>query len=467
MSSKWLVLWAGTDAHWGRLDDGGAFGPHVETGQIASLLAASSAGVRDLRRAEDLLEHEVVVDVTAELDARSHCRAVPPLDAPPQLTLLSESPVGTARALTLPGLPALLGASSKHLLAQLAGASGVLGVPDVWRAHPAGSALLQPWLAAGWRIGSWDSCAERAALGRRVISLAADGWARTLESSLRLLLPPSAEVATAAALTPTVCARLKAALLAIHGDVVADCEEGSWFTRTRVRRLIADALVRRLETVTLGGASAPVLTFPAGAPGPRQVALAHARFSLALPRLNDADWWSGLTRPGVVSMPDGGALKAGLDWSARPTVFFGAKAAEKRLQLSFQMNGYRSALETPPTLPMFAELDAVVSAALPLSPPPAPTVGVVLTPAPGAAAATSAPSANVNDLAAMLAGYRAGNFSLSRRHHGIRAMVEGRPASVRALARRGANAPTEYQIQAAEVPQGAIIRVDYELEAEV
>lgn len=452
MKERWLVLWAGTDAQWGRLDEGDAFGPNVESGQVSCLLAVTGSGYRGLRRVEDLVDQEILVDVTAELDLHSRCRVGGAVETPP-LNLVAASPPGSARALTIPALPTLLSGASEHVLSQLTGACGTLAVPDAWRGHPGSESLLSPWTKAGWAIASWESTVGPSAKGARVIALAADGWARVAEPTFAVLLPQGPEAAAASAAAPLLWRALRAALEATYGEVVGECDPGSWLTVMRIRRLVSEALGRRQESVVIGGAGAPVLTFPSGTPSSQQQALAHARACINLQRLTDTDWWAELSRPGAVSTFDGGSVSHALDWAAKPSIFLGTRAAEKRLQLSFRMNGHPASVDSPPMLPMFGVGASETSPAQPAAPRPAATS----LPLP--------PAIAVADLDLALASYQAGTFVLTGGHRGLRVLVDERPTPVRLLDGAAGKAAAKYTVQATGVRQAAVVRVDYELEA--
>ncbi len=446
MNEQWLVLWAGSEASWGRLDLGGALGPHVETGQISTALAISPAGARGLGQPEGLRADEVLLDLSTELDVSSYCRAVHALQ-PPAIVLDAPSPPGTAQPLVLPEGAELARMASEHVLKQLCGKKGMFAVPAAWHLHPWGGALVAPWTEAGWRVASWEACTAKESRGSRQISVAAGGWARVIEPDLNLIVPTSAAVATAARLAPLVRSGMVAVLSAAHGDAIQGCSAGAWFTEARLRSLMAEALQRRLDHVVVGGAAAPVFAFPVANLNDRHVALAQARVRVGLPLLRDSDWWEALATPGVLSLADGTPRPPGLDWPARSTVVLGAQPAERRLHLSFQMSGYPSVIVTPPTLPMFGEQAPL---RLPPQTPPPPR----------------APPAVAEDVRSVLANYRAGSFRVARPHRGVRARVDGEPRSVARAHPGAASGATEYCVEPSGLPQRALVRIDYEPETE-
>ena len=459
MNEQWLVLWAGSHANWGRLEQDGAFGPHVETGQISSSLALSPEGARALERPEELRADEVMLDLTAELDAGSYCRTAH-APQPPAIRLEAPSPSGTARPLLLAEGPALLRTASEHVLKQLRGKRGVIAVPAAWRRHPWREALLAPWSEASWRVASWEECTAKASRGSRQISVAAGGWARVIESDIDLLLPTSEAVATAAGLAPVVRARMMTALSAAHGEAIQGCAAGAWFTDARLRGVIAEALQRRLDHVVVGGAASPVFNFAGANLNDRHIALAHARVRVDLPTLKDSDWWGALRSPGMLSLADGTGRVPGVDWPSRSTIFLGAQPAERRLHLSFQMSGCPSVIVTPPTLPMFGE-----KGALPPS-PVLPVPAVLPPPPPRPPAPPPAPPPVVEDVALLLANYRVGCFRVLRPHRGLRARVDGEPRGVAQPFRDDASGPPEYSVEPSGLPQRALVRIDYEPETE-
>lgn len=480
MTGRWLAIWAGSDLHWGRLDDGGAFGPNIDAGQISALLAVSNEGVHGIDKPGDLRADEIAIDVTTELDRGAYVRAVPPAAAP-KVMIAAPSPSGSTRRLVIPEVPVLLHAASTHAVARLGKGCGVLAVPAAWQEGAWSQALLQPWAAAGWQIASWEACVTREADGRRAISFAGGGWARVVGGGIDRLVPSSAEIATAAVLAPIVREQIAAALAPGHGDALDDCEPGSWFTEARLRAILADALVRRLEVVEVGGAPTPIFAFPAGPPDAGHLALAHARVGVRLPHVKDSDWWSVLSQDGIAFPSDGGPALPGVQWSNTPTVILGAGNVERRLQLAFQMSGYRTVVETPPTLRMFDEAgrpltltrQAEAAARPRVEVSARPTVAPLPMPPPISAPITPdtkslrgpAPSPP-RDLGATLANYRAGIFRINRPHRGLRVLVDGRARGARIASPRGADGATDYLSDAPDIPQRALVRVDYEFEAE-
>lgn len=452
MSGNWLVLWAGADAAWGRLDADGPFGPHVETGSVLSTLALSSDAARGLAKPEELREGEVAFDITSELDAAGYASGCAPMDAP-AVEIVTPSTPAPARPLFVAEGAALVRAASDHVRRQLGGVRGVLGVPGQWLQHRWRRALLDGWESAGWTVVPWETAANRESAGRRSMSLAAGGWARVVEAPVSMLLPTSAESAAAAALAPVVRARLLGLLDSAHGETLAETARETWFTDGRLRTLLADALTRRLDHLVAGGETARIFGFPTTRVGERHVALASVRMRIALPRLKDSDWWSDLARPGMLKAPPGSPELSAPNWGAQPTVFFGARPAERRLHLSFEMNGWPSALVTPPTMRMFGVggpqvARPPVSASPPIVPPSRP------------------PPPLIEDVAAALAVYRAGSFRLRHPHRAVRARVNHEPRPVGRHVGGDAGAVSEYRVEIDVLPQGALLRVDYEPEPE-